>query len=298
MSQLPGRPGHGNDGRSPKGQGPKGPNKGPGVKPPHIPGKTAGFWVLLLFLVFLVYQMIALDHTTIQELTYSSFREQVEKGNIGNASKTNLIVTGQLKEQKTNWWVHFMTYYLPFLLILALWLFFLRQMQGGGNKAFSFGKSRAKMFNMDKPEITFEDVAGCDEAKEELQEIIEFLKDPAEVQRGWAARIPKGVLLVGSPGTGKTLLGQGVAGEAGVPFFSISGSDFVEMFVGVGASRVRDLFEQGKQAMRPASSSSTRSTPSAASAAPAWRRPRRARADAQPAAGRDGRLRHRTKASS
>ena len=99
MSQLPGRPGHGNDGRSPKGQGPKGPNKGPGVKPPHIPGKTAGFWVLLLFLVFLVYQMIALDHTTIQELTYSSFREQVEKGNIGNASKTNLIVNGQLKEK-------------------------------------------------------------------------------------------------------------------------------------------------------------------------------------------------------
>ncbi|MBK9471538.1 MAG: ATP-dependent zinc metalloprotease FtsH [bacterium] len=291
MSQLPGRPGHGNDGRSPKGQGPKGPNKGPGVKPPHIPGKTAGFWVLLLFLVFLVYQMIALDHTTIQELTYSSFREQVEKGNIGNASKTNLIVNGQLKEktsltvkdgslrevdkfttrllsdrddfaewvqeknpeavlvgepQKTNWWVHFMTYYLPFLLILALWLFFLRQMQGGGNKAFSFGKSRAKMFNMDKPEITFEDVAGCDEAKYELQEIIDFLRAPQKFQR-LGGRIPKGALLVGSPGTGKTLLGRAVAGEAGVPFFSMSGSDFVEMFVGVGASRVRDLFEQGKK---------------------------------------------------
>ena len=235
MSQLPGRNGHGNDGRGPKGPNPKGPNKGPNVKPPHIPGKTAGFWVLLLFLVFLVYQMIALDHTTIQELTYSTFREQVEKGNIQKATKTNLIVIGELTEktsltvkdgslrevdkfttrllsdrddfaewvqeknpeavlvgepQKTNWWVHFMTYYLPFLLILALWLFFLRQMQGGGNKAFSFGKSRAKMFNMDKPEITFEDVAGCDEAKYELQEIIDFLRSPQKFQR-LGGRIPK-----------------------------------------------------------------------------------------------------------
>ncbi len=147
---------------------------------------------------------------------------------------------------KTNWWAHFLTYYLPFLLILALWLFFLRQMQGGGNKAFSFGKSKAKMFNMDKPEITFEDVAGCDEAKYELQEIIDFLRAPQKFQR-LGGRIPKGALLVGSPGTGKTLLGRAVAGEAGVPFFSMSGSDFVEMFVGVGASRVRDLFDQGKK---------------------------------------------------
>ena len=147
---------------------------------------------------------------------------------------------------KTNWWAHFLTYYLPFLLILGLWLFFLRQMQGGGNKAFSFGKSKAKMFNMDKPDITFEDVAGCDEAKYELQEIIDFLRAPQKFQR-LGGRIPKGALLVGSPGTGKTLLGRAVAGEAGVPFFSMSGSDFVEMFVGVGASRVRDLFDQGKK---------------------------------------------------
>jgi len=147
---------------------------------------------------------------------------------------------------KTNWWAHFLMYYLPFLLILLLWLFFLRQMQGGGNKAFSFGKSKAKMFNMDEPDITFEDVAGCDEAKYELQEIIDFLRSPQKFQR-LGGRIPKGALLVGAPGTGKTLLGKAVAGEAGVPFFSMSGSDFVEMFVGVGASRVRDLFEQGKK---------------------------------------------------
>jgi len=261
------------------------------MKPPQIPGKTAGFWILLVFLVFLVYQMIYIDRSTVFELTYTTFEQQVTDGNIRSISKTDLDVNGELNEKttlpvkdgtlkevdrfhtrllsdrddfaewvtktnpeaslvgeapKTNWWAHFLTYYLPFLLILALWLFFLRQMQGGGNKAFSFGKSRAKMFNMDKPEVTFEDVAGCDEAKYELQEIIDFLRAPQKFQR-LGGRIPKGALLVGSPGTGKTLLGRAVAGEAGVPFFSMSGSDFVEMFVGVGASRVRDLFEQGKK---------------------------------------------------
>ncbi len=161
-------------------------------------------------------------------------------------SETNPEASLVGEPPKTNWWGHFLTYYLPFLLILGLWLFFLRQMQGGGNKAFSFGKSKAKMFNMDNPEITFEDVAGCDEAKYELQEIIDFLRAPQKFQR-LGGRIPKGALLVGAPGTGKTLLGRAVAGEAGVPFFSMSGSDFVEMFVGVGASRVRDLFDQGKK---------------------------------------------------
>ncbi|MCP4571184.1 MAG: ATP-dependent zinc metalloprotease FtsH [bacterium] len=235
--------------------------------------------------------MIYLDRSTVQEITFSAFDEQVQAGNIRSITKTGLDVTGELNEKttltvkdgslrevdsfhtrllsdnpdfyeyikvhnpeatqvgeplKTNWWAHFLTYYLPFLLILVLWLFFLRQMQGGGNKAFSFGKSKAKMFNMDKPEVTFEDVAGCDEAKYELQEIIDFLRAPQKFQR-LGGRIPKGALLVGSPGTGKTLLGRAVAGEAGVPFFSMSGSDFVEMFVGVGASRVRDLFDQGKK---------------------------------------------------
>jgi cell division protease FtsH len=134
---------------------------------------------------------------------------------------------------------------LPWLLIIGFWIFMLRQMQGGGSKAFQFGKSKARLLTGDTPKVTFADVAGADEAKDELQEIIEFLKDPQKFSR-LGGRLPKGVLLVGPPGTGKTLLARAVAGEAGRPFFSMSGSDFVEMFVGVGASRVRDLFEQGK----------------------------------------------------
>ncbi|MBA2735326.1 MAG: ATP-dependent metallopeptidase FtsH/Yme1/Tma family protein, partial [Pyrinomonadaceae bacterium] len=135
---------------------------------------------------------------------------------------------------------------LPFLLLIGFLAFTLRQMQAGGNKALSFGKSRAKLLNNQQKRITFKDVAGVEEAKEELEEIIEFLKDPQKFQK-LGGKIPKGVLMVGPPGTGKTLLAKAVAGEANVPFFSISGSDFVEMFVGVGASRVRDLFEQGKK---------------------------------------------------
>src|SRR5471032_2746225 len=129
--------------------------------------------------------------------------------------------------------------------MIGIWIFIIRQMQAGGQKAFSFGESKAKLVTGDTPKVTFADVAGCDEAKVELEEIIEFLKDPQKFQR-LGGRLPKGVLLVGPPGTGKTLLAKAVAGEAGRPFFSMSGSDFVEMFVGVGASRVRDLFEQGK----------------------------------------------------
>src|SRR6185295_16517987 len=134
----------------------------------------------------------------------------------------------------------------PFILLGAIWFFMLRQMQSGGNKALSFGKSRSRLLSMQQKKITFKDVAGVDEAKEELKEIIEYLREPQKFQK-LGGRIPKGVLLVGPPGTGKTLLARAVAGEANVPFFSISGSDFVEMFVGVGASRVRDLFEQGKK---------------------------------------------------
>ena len=140
----------------------------------------------------------------------------------------------------------FLLWYAPLLLILGVWIFMLRQVQSGGNKALSFGKSRAKLLNNQQKRVTFKDVAGVDEAKEELQEIIEFLKEPQKFQK-LGGKIPKGVLMVGPPGTGKTLLARAVAGEANVPFFSISGSDFVEMFVGVGASRVRDLFEQGKK---------------------------------------------------
>ncbi len=143
-------------------------------------------------------------------------------------------------------WLSVLTYVLPFVIFLLFWLFIINQMQGGGSKVMSFGKSRAKRMSVDSPKITFRDVAGVDEAVEELHEIKEFLENPKKFQ-ALGARIPKGVLLYGPPGTGKTLLARAVAGEAGVPFFSISGSDFVEMFVGVGASRVRDLFEQAKQ---------------------------------------------------
>jgi cell division protease FtsH len=144
------------------------------------------------------------------------------------------------------WYITFLVTWGPFILFLGLWFFLMRQMQIGGNKALSFGKSRARMLTEERKKVTFSDVAGIDEAKEEVSEIIDFLKDPRKFQK-LGGRIPKGVLIVGPPGTGKTLLAKAIAGEAGVPFFSISGSDFVEMFVGVGASRVRDLFEQGKK---------------------------------------------------
>ncbi len=151
-----------------------------------------------------------------------------------------------VQDKSTNSWISLLTYLLPFVIFIGFWLFLMNQVQGGGSKVMSFGKSRAKRMSVDSPKITFRDVAGVDEAVEELHEIKEFLENPKKFQ-ALGARIPKGVLLYGPPGTGKTLLARAVAGEAGVPFFSISGSDFVEMFVGVGASRVRDLFEQAKQ---------------------------------------------------
>jgi cell division protease FtsH len=152
----------------------------------------------------------------------------------------------QVQDTSTSGWLSLLTYLLPFVIFIGFWLFLMNQVQGGGSKVMSFGKSRAKRMSVDSPKITFRDVAGVDEAVEELHEIKEFLENPKKFQ-ALGARIPKGVLLYGPPGTGKTLLARAVAGEAGVPFFSISGSDFVEMFVGVGASRVRDLFEQAKQ---------------------------------------------------
>ncbi len=152
----------------------------------------------------------------------------------------------QAKPETTSPWATLLYSWAPILLMIGFWIFIMRQMQSGGNKALSFGKSRAKLSSSSQKKVTFKDVSGVDEAKEELQEIIEFLKEPQKFQK-LGGRIPKGVLLMGSPGTGKTLLARAVAGEANVPFFSISGSDFVEMFVGVGASRVRDLFEQGKK---------------------------------------------------
>ena len=155
-------------------------------------------------------------------------------------------VNFDVEGRTSNGWLSLLTYVLPFLIFIGFWIFLMNQVQGGGSKVMSFGKSRAKRMSVDSPKITFRDVAGVDEAVEELHEIKEFLENPKKFQ-ALGARIPKGVLLYGPPGTGKTLLARAVAGEAGVPFFSISGSDFVEMFVGVGASRVRDLFEQAKQ---------------------------------------------------
>ena len=162
------------------------------------------------------------------------------------AESDKKIASFDIKGTRTNGWISMLTYVLPFLLFIGFWIFLMNQMQGGGSKVMSFGKSKAKRMSVDAPKITFRDVAGADEAVEELHEIKEFLENPKKFQ-ALGARIPKGVLLFGPPGTGKTLLARAVAGEAGVPFFSISGSDFVEMFVGVGASRVRDLFEQAKQ---------------------------------------------------
>jgi len=180
-------------------------------------------------------QKIKVSYPTDQSAT--AFQDLLEKENVRFDSKG---------KGSSAWWT-LVTSFLPFLLLIGFWIFLMNQMQGGGSKVMSFGKSRAKRMSPDSPKVTYKDVAGTDEAVEELQEIKEFLENPKKFQ-ALGARIPKGVLLYGPPGTGKTLLARATAGEAGVPFFSISGSDFVEMFVGVGASRVRDLFEQAKQA--------------------------------------------------
>jgi len=181
----------------------------------------------------------------------------VEGGQFESYSPDDIELIKMLREHKVEitaqppdkspWYMQVLVSWLPMIILIGIWIFFMRQMQGGaGGKAFSFGKSKAKLLTQDQHKVTFKDVAGIEEAKEELEEIIDFLKDPQKFQK-LGGKIPKGVLLVGPPGTGKTLLARAVAGEAGVPFFSISGSDFVEMFVGVGAARVRDLFEQGKK---------------------------------------------------
>ena len=212
----------------------------------------------------------------VELLTYSEFYQEVKAGNVRSVTIAGNQITGKLrgdeslrttipsdypgiidvlqeagvaievKESNTPAWLSFLINASPFILLFGFWIFMMRQMQAGGNKALSFGKSRARLLTSQQKKITFKDVAGVDEAKEELQEVIEFLREPQKFQK-LGGRIPKGVLLVGPPGTGKTLMARAVAGEANVPFFSISGSDFVEMFVGVGASRVRDLFEQGKK---------------------------------------------------
>jgi cell division protease FtsH len=246
--------------------------------------RTVLFWVMMIALAVVLWEMASRPNATAKEdeLTYSNFIAKVDSGNIkdvsvqlspnsaelqgeyreggkfkgvtvANAAIPEVTKTLQdkgvpfnYKEVKEANWVNLLINFSPILLIVAIWVFMMRQMQAGGNKALSFGKSRARLLTAQQKKATFKDVAGIDEAKEELYEIIDFLKDPQKFQK-LGGRIPKGVLLVGPPGTGKTLLARAIAGEANVPFFSISGSDFVEMFVGVGASRVRDLFEQGKK---------------------------------------------------
>jgi len=214
--------------------------------------------------------------TPFKEIIFSDFMNQVSSGNVeevviqgdyikgklqdGKMFRTNIVndpdLVKFLREKNvriqvmppegTSWYTNLLISWFPMLLLLGVWIFFMRQMQSGGGKALSFGKSRAKLLSQQKKKATFKDVAGVDEAKDELQEIIEFLKEPQKFQK-LGGKIPKGVLIMGPPGTGKTLLARAIAGEANVPFFNISGSEFVEMFVGVGASRVRDLFEQGKK---------------------------------------------------
>jgi cell division protease FtsH len=197
------------------------------------------------------------NHTLPGESSSATLRGELRDGHrflayavdIGNlaadAAKRGVAVTIE-PPQKTSWWVTILSSLFPTLLLIGVWIFFLYNMQGGGGKVMSFARSKAKLFLDNRPKVTFADVAGCDESKEELQEVIHFLKDPGKFQK-LGAKVPKGVLLLGPPGTGKTLLARAAAGEADVPFFSVSGSDFVEMFVGVGAARVRDLFDQARR---------------------------------------------------
>lgn len=245
--------------------------------------KTLALWLALIFLFIALFKVVPAQKVR-KELKYSEFHELVTKGEVADVTiKADGLITGTLKgneadgkkyfetdgpprenpalqqfleqnqivpnyerAEKTPVWQQILISWFPMLLIFLIFFFFVRQMQIGGGKAMSFGKSKARLLAENSKKVTFKDVAGVDEAKDELQEIIAFLKDPKKFTR-LGGRIPKGVLLMGPPGTGKTLLAKAIAGEAGVPFFSISGSDFVEMFVGVGASRVRDLFEQGKK---------------------------------------------------
>ena len=238
--------------------------------------KNLALWLVIGLILVLIFNIFSTTPSNERELIFSDFWGRVERGEVVEVTIKGNEIRGKLGDgtlfrtytpddrelvpdlRKKNiriiakpmdgnpWYMQALFSWLPMLVFIGLWIFFMRQMQGGGAKALSFGKSRARLMTDKQAKVTFADVAGVDEAKEELQEIIEFLKDPQKFQK-LGGRIPKGVLLMGPPGTGKTLLARAIAGEANVPFFSISGSDFVEMFVGVGASRVRDLFEQGKK---------------------------------------------------
>ncbi len=240
--------------------------------------RNIAFWVVLFVLVLALFNLFSGSGSTMQsrERTFSDFVSAVENGNVstvtldgeqvryttsdgqnfitikpGDAEVTSLLIQNDIpvraEKQQQSGFQSFLLTLLPFLLLIGVWIYFMNRMQGGGKGgAMGFGKSKAKMLTEKHGRVTFDDVAGIDEAKEELEEIVEFLRNPQKFSR-LGGKIPKGALLVGPPGTGKTLLARAIAGEAGVPFFTISGSDFVEMFVGVGASRVRDMFEQAKK---------------------------------------------------
>ena len=239
--------------------------------------KNILFWVVVGLFMILLFNLFSVPHHEPEEdVIFSEFMTKLDKGEVERVIIKASHISAVLKDKtrirtysveypelvqvlrdrgvqieakppdESPWYITFLVTWGPFVLFLGLWFFLMRQMQMGGNKALSFGKSRARMLTEERKKVLFSDVAGVDEAKDEVLEIIEFLKDPRKFQK-LGGRIPKGVLIVGPPGTGKTLLAKAIAGEASVPFFSISGSDFVEMFVGVGASRVRDLFEQGKK---------------------------------------------------
>ncbi len=238
--------------------------------------KNLSMWLVIGLTMILLFNLFNTPPATVVELTYTDFLSSVESGAITKVVIQGNEISGAIEggsrfrtvapadselipllreagvniqakpEEQTPWYITILVSWFPMLLLIGVWVFFMRQMQMGGGKAMSFGKSRARLLDKEETKITFKDVAGIEEAKEELSEIIDFLKDPKKFTR-LGGRIPKGVLLMGPPGTGKTLLAKAIAGEAEVPFFSISGSDFVEMFVGVGASRVRDLFTQGKK---------------------------------------------------
>ncbi|MBI5042769.1 MAG: ATP-dependent metallopeptidase FtsH/Yme1/Tma family protein [Nitrospirae bacterium] len=237
--------------------------------------KGLGLWLVVGLVMILLFTHFSAVKPQEEEMIFSDFIKKVGGGEVTEVTIKENYIIGKLKDNTKfrtyaanypdlikelkekdvkitvrpmddNKWYAFLLNWGPMLILLGIWIFFMRQMQTGGNKALSFGKSRAKLLSAAHKKVTFADVAGVDEAKEEVVEIVEFLKDPQKFQR-LGGRIPKGVLVVGPPGTGKTLLARAIAGEADVPFFNISGSDFVEMFVGVGASRVRDLFEQGKK---------------------------------------------------
>ena len=242
-------------------------------------GRNLALWVIIALLLVVLFNLFqpGVSHTNSTQIAYSDFITEVNTGHVRDVVIQGRTVSGQLNDGRTfqtytpedpalvktltdknvrviakpedsdvNPLLHYLLSWFPMLLLIGVWVFFMRQMQSGGGRAMGFGKSRARLLTEKQGRVTFEDVAGIDEAKGELQEIVEFLKDPQKFQR-LGGKIPKGVLLVGPPGTGKTLLARAIAGEANVPFFTISGSDFVEMFVGVGASRVRDMFEQGKK---------------------------------------------------